>query len=91
VTLEPNVKPIITDSLGNSDSLKLHIKDSSEWNEIYIVAKGNHMQHYINGILMSEVTDNDTTSRKFTGLIGLQMHVMPYMKVEYRNIRLKQD
>jgi hypothetical protein len=91
VTLEPNVKPIITGSLGNSDSLKLHIKDSSEWNEIYIVAKGNHLQHYINGILMSDVTDNDTTARKFTGLIGLQMHVMPYMKVEYRNIWLKQE
>lgn len=91
VTLEPNVKPIITDSLGNSDSLKMHIKDSTEWNEVHIVAKGNHMQHYINGILMSEATDNDTTARKMTGLIGLQMHVMPYMKVEYRNIRLKQD
>jgi hypothetical protein len=40
---------------------------------------------------MSETIDNDTTARKFTGLIGLQMHVMPYMKVEYRNIWLKQD
>ena len=40
---------------------------------------------------MSETTDNDTTARKFTGLIGLQLHVMPYMKVEFRNIRLKQN
>jgi hypothetical protein len=91
VNLEPNVKPIITDSLGNSDSLKTHIKDSTQWNEVHIIAKGNHMQHYINGILMSEATDNDTSARKMTGVIGLQMHVMPYMKVEYRNIRLKQD
>jgi hypothetical protein len=91
VTLQPNVKPIVTGSLGNSDSLKMHIKDSSEWNKIYIVAKGNHMQHYINGILMSDVTDNDTTARKFTGLIGLQLHVMPYMKVEFRDIWFKQD
>jgi hypothetical protein len=91
VTLSPNAKPVVTDSLGNSDSLKLKIKDSTQWNEVWIVAKGNHMQHYINGILMSEATDNDTAARKFTGLIGLQLHVMPYMKVEYRNIRLKQD
>ena len=91
VMLSPNAKPVITDSLGNSDSLKLHIKDSTQWNEVHIIAKGNHMQHYINGILMSETTDNDTTARKFTGLIGLQLHVMPYMKVEYRNIWLKQD
>lgn len=91
VTLAPNAKPVITDSLGNSDSLKVHIKDSTQWNSIYIIAKGNHMKHYINDVLMSEATDNDTTARKFTGLIGLQLHVMPYMKIEYRNIRLKQD
>ncbi len=89
VTLESNVKPIITDSLGNSDSLKTHI--NNDWNEVYIVAKGNHMKHYINGILMSETTDNDTTARKFSGWIGLQVHVLPSMKVEYRNIRLKQE
>jgi len=92
VDLEPNVKPIISrDSLGNGDSLKTHIKDSTQWNEVHIIAKGNHLQHYINGILMSDATDNDTAARKMTGVIGLQMHVMPYMKVEYRNIRLKQD
>lgn len=90
VVLEPNVKPIIKDSIGNSDSLKLLIRDSSQWNEVHIIAKGNHLQHYINGTLMSDVTDNDTAARKSGGWIGLQMHVMPYMKVEYRNILLKQ-
>ena len=91
VTLSPNARPVVTDSLGNADSLKLSIKDSTQWNEVWIVAKGNHMQHFINRVLMSETTDNDTTARKFTGLIGLQLHVMPYMKVEFRNIRLKQN
>lgn len=89
-TIPTNEKPVITGSVGNSDSLKTHIK-SNDWNEIYLVVKGNHMQHYINGILMSETTDNDTVNQKFKGLIGLQMHVMPSMKVEYRNIRLKQE
>jgi len=58
-------------------------------NNCRIVAKGNHLQHYVNGVLMCDVTDNDTTNRKMKGLIGLQVHVMPVMKVEYRNIRLK--
>lgn len=89
-TIPTNEKPVITGSVGNSDSLKTHIK-SNDWNEIYLVVKGNHMQHYINGILMSETTDNDIVNQKFKGLIGLQMHVMPSMKVEYRNIRLKQE
>jgi hypothetical protein len=48
------------------------------------------MQHFINGVLMSEVTDNDTVNRKFTGLLGVQVHVGPPMKIEYRNFRIKQ-
>ena len=88
VTLEAGQKPIITDSLGNSDSLKAKIK-VNDWNEIYITAKGNRLKHYINGILMSDATDNDTTARKADGVIALQVHVMPSVKVEYRNIRYK--
>lgn len=88
-TIPTNDKPIITGSVGNPDSLKAKIK-ANDWNEIHLVVKGNHMLHYINGVLMSETTDNDTTNRKAKGLIGLQLHVMPAMKVEYRNIMLKQ-
>lgn len=85
-----NGKPEITGSVGNPDSLKLKIK-KDDWNELHLVVKGNHMLHYINGVLMSETTDNDTINRKAKGLIGLQLHVAPAMKVEYRNIRLKQE
>jgi hypothetical protein len=88
--LETNQKPIIIGSVGNSDSLKTHIK-VNDWNEIHIIAKGNDMKHYINGILMSETIDNDTASRKADGIIGLQVHVLPAMKVEYRNIKYKKD
>jgi hypothetical protein len=88
--LEPNQKPIIIDSVGNSDSLKMHIIPY-DWNEIYIIAKGNNMKHYINGILMSETIDNDSTNRKFEGILGLQVHVLPAMKVEYKNIRYKKE
>lgn len=90
VRLEPNTKPVITDSLGNSDSLKALIKNN-DWNEVYLLVKGNRMKHYINGVLMSDVTDNDTTNRKFEGVLGLQLHVLPHMKVEFRNIWYKKD
>jgi hypothetical protein len=90
VRLEAGQKPIITDSLGHSDSLKAKIK-VDDWNEIHIVAQGNHLQHYINGILMSDATDNDSTNRRASGIVALQVHVMPAMKVEYRNIRYKKD
>lgn len=79
----------VTGSLGSRDSLKALIK-SNDWNTCHIIAKGNRLQHFINGVLMSDVTDNDTVNRKLSGLLGVQVHVGPPMKVEYRDIRLKQ-
>ena len=87
--LKSDMKPTITGSLGNSDSLKAKIK-KGDWNEIHIVVKDNHLKHYINGVLMSEVTDEDAKNRKYNGVLGLQVHVMPKMKVEYRKLMLKQ-
>ena len=78
-----------TGSLGDRDSLKTHIK-SEDWNELRIVAKGNHLQHYINGVLMSDVTDDDEKNRKFEGLMGFQVHVGPPMTIAFKNIRMKQ-
>jgi hypothetical protein len=45
--------------------------------------------HFLNGRLMSITIDDDAPNRKLDGLIGMQVHVGPPMKVEYRNIRLK--
>jgi hypothetical protein len=78
----------VNGSLGKSDELIKTIH-SDDWNTCHIVAKGNRLLHYINDILMSDVTDNDPVNRKSAGLIGVQVHVGPPMKVEYRNIRLK--
>ena len=88
VVLKANEKPVVTGSVGNSDSLKALIK-KGDWNEIHIIAKGNKMQHFINGVLMSEAVDEDSANSKSSGLLGMQVHVMPKMKVEYRNISLK--
>lgn len=79
----------VTTSLGESDSLKALIH-SEDWNECHLVIRGNHLQHFINGVLMSEVTDNDAANRKEAGWLGVQVHVGPPMKVEYRNLRLKE-
>lgn len=75
-------------SLGDRDSLRLLIKEN-DWNEIRIVAKGNQLEHYINGTIMSKVVDEDVVNGKREGVIGFQVHVGPPMKIEYRDIRLK--
>ncbi|WP_375446055.1 DUF1080 domain-containing protein [uncultured Fibrella sp.] len=78
----------MTGSLGSSDSLKTFIKPE-DWNSFRLVVKGNHLQHYINGVLMSDVTDNDTVNGTSKGLLGVQVHVGPPMKVQYKNLMLK--
>lgn len=79
----------VTGSLGESDDLKKKIK-GEDWNEFHLVVKGNRLQHYINGVLMSDVTDNDTVNGNAKGWLGMQVHVGPPMQVQYRNIRIKQ-
>ena len=77
----------ITDTKTKSQ-LKASIK-SNDWNNVHLIINGTKMQHYINGVLFSEVNDLDKVNRSTKGFIGVQVHVGPPMKVEYRNIELK--
>ncbi len=79
----------VVGSLGSSDSLKTLIKPE-DWNTFRLVIRGNHLQHYINDVLMSDVTDNDTVNGRAKGLLGVQVHVGPPMKVQYRKLMLKE-
>lgn len=77
-----------TGTLGEREALKSNI-NQNDWNEIRIVAEGKRLAHYINGVLMSEIIDDDTKHRKMEGLIGLQLHTGPPMKIEFKNVRLQ--
>ncbi|MDT8300077.1 MAG: DUF1080 domain-containing protein [Sedimentisphaerales bacterium] len=76
-------------SLGTSDELKEAIK-INDWNEIHIIARGNTLIQIYNGRMMSMLIDDDIAGRAMEGLIGLQVHTGEPMKIEFRNIRLKQ-
>ena len=59
-----------------------------EWNDVVIVAKGNHIQHYMNGKLVLDFTDSE--SRALTeGVLALQLHAGKPMWVEFKDIRFK--
>jgi hypothetical protein len=88
VVIETGQQPKMIDTLGTREALLKSI-NYDDWNELHIIAQGNNLKHYINGTLMSEVTDNDTINRKMNGWIGVQVHVGPPMKIEYKNFKLK--
>lgn len=81
-------KPKVVDQFGKGDELGKKIK-KEDWNTYRVVAKGFHLTHEINGQLMSDVTDEDKAQRRRGGVLALQLHAGPPMKVQFRNIMLK--
>ncbi len=72
-----------------ADELKAVIKNN-DWNQVHIIARGNVITEVLNGHMTSALVDDDTKGRLLKGLIGFQMHVGDPMKVEFKNIWLKQ-
>ena len=79
--------PVLVSTMADPDSLAKFISD--DWNSVHVIARGNTLAHVHNGHLMTVVIDDDAANRPAEGSIGVQVHVGPPMKVEYRNIRLK--
>lgn len=77
----------IVGETGNSDEIQASIK-SEDWNEYKIVAKGNHLQHFINGKLTIDVKDEDAASAAKDGLLALQIHQGPAMVVQFKDLLL---
>ena len=78
-----------TGSVGDSAEIQAKIKNE-DWNEYHISAHDFHFVHRINGVVTCECTDNDAEQRRDSGILALQLHAGPPMKVQFRNIRLKQ-
>ena len=60
-----------------------------EWNEYVVIAKGNHLQHFINGVPTVDVIDEHETKAAKSGVLALQIHTGPPMTVQFKNLRLK--
>jgi hypothetical protein len=86
-----SAKPVVevTGSVGDSDAIQAAIK-SEQWNDYKIIAKGNHLQHFINGMKTIDVTDEDSANAPKEGLIGLQIHQGPPMTVQFKDLQLKE-
>ena len=79
--------PIVVATFGEDAQLAALATD--DWNAVHLSVRGNTLTHMLNGRLMSVTIDDDAANRPADGLLGVQVHVGPPMKVEYRNIRLK--
>jgi len=74
--------------VAKGPELQQFIKEE-DWNEYLIIADGNHLMHFINGKMMVDVVDAQPAKAAKTGVLALQIHVGPPMKVQFKDILLK--
>ena len=60
-----------------------------DWNDVVIIASGNHLRHYLNGRLILDFTDNHPEHALRDGQLALQLHAGNPMWAEFRQIRIK--
>lgn len=81
-------KPKEVRRFSENEELKKKIK-IEDWNTYEITAKGYTITEKINGVVTSICTDNDKEVRRNSGILAIQAHVGPPMKVKVKNILLK--
>ena len=79
--------PVALSTIGDNKELGAAV--TTDWNSVHLIVRGNVLTHIVNGRVMSVTIDDDAKGRAMEGLLGVQVHVGPPMKVEYKNWRLK--
>lgn len=81
-------KKTVTGQVGNSEDIQAKIKPN-DWNKYVIIAQGNRLQHFINGVQTVGVVDETEGKRLSSGILALQIHAGEPMTVQCKNIRFK--
>lgn len=75
-------------ALGDAGELLKAVRPG-QWNEYRILAEGPHFTLWINGVCMCQVEDHQAHFASTRGIIALQMHQGPPMKVEFKDLRIR--
>jgi hypothetical protein len=60
-----------------------------DWNDVVIIAEGPRIQHYLNGRLILDCTDNHPELTKPEGILAFQLHAGRPMWAEFKDVRIK--
>jgi len=86
--VDGKTKVEVVGSLGDTKEIQAKIKNE-DWNDYVVIAKGNHLQHFINGQQTVDVIDEQDAKAAKSGVLALQIHVGPPMTVQFKNLRIK--
>ena len=86
LVIDKNDKPTITPI---ENGLKEEEIKKGDWNEVHLMARGNHFKFIINGKTSAEFTEHlPKEKRLHAGMIQLQLH-NPKMIAEFKDLGLK--
>jgi hypothetical protein len=71
----------------SGEALKKLLK-IGDWNDVVLVAKGNHITFSINGKVMTDLTDDSPKALK-EGVIALQCHAGFTMDIQFKDVKIK--
>jgi len=83
VEVDPDGTSKVVGTVGDKTELK-----DWEWNTLRVIAVGNRLLHQINNVTTVDITDSHPEALA-KGVIGLQLHAGPPMRVEYKNIQFR--
>lgn len=81
-------KQVIRDDLIDQDGFR-ELMRIDDWNDVVIIAKGNHIRHYLNGKLILDFTDEHPELALREGVVALQLHAGKPMWAEFKDIRYR--
>jgi len=61
----------------------------NQWHDYRVLVRGNHHQHWIDGQPTADLIDLDENGRALEGVLAVQVHVGPAMKIQYKDFKIK--
>ena len=83
VIIDPKGQPWVVGKMP----LKTFAPD--EWHDFRVLVRGNHHQHWIDGHPTADLIDLDEKGRALEGVLAVQVHVGPAMKIQYKDFMIK--
>ncbi|WP_068259851.1 sulfatase-like hydrolase/transferase [Rubripirellula obstinata] len=88
---------VVVDADGNSwvvgklndDNFASAAFDTNQWHDYRVLVEGNHHRHWIDGRPTADLIDLDEKGRSLEGVLAVQVHVGPAMKIQYKDFKIK--
>jgi hypothetical protein len=62
---------------------------ADQWHDFRVLVEGNHHRHWIDDHPTADLLDFDEKGRSLDGVLAVQVHVGPAMKIQYKDFRIK--